>query len=335
MGSHPGPRGPRHPIPGTGLTRMGWMASDPDSRSRAAPSHGTKEEMDRKLLNFRRGWYASLLVLLALIPQHYLPSYAQDIAQAAEEIERSTPSTSESEHRSPSSDKRSTVEVPILVYHHIRSSVSVGSRAERRLTVTAEIFDYQMKYLQENGYYVITFATLVDSLDGVSELPAKSVIISFDDGWEDQFVYALTTLQKYRYNATFFVVTNSVGSPGCLSWSQLRRLLVEGMEIGSHSRSHPRLDKINNPGILWDQIYTSKQILESRLGAAVDEFAYPYGSYNATTASTVRLAGYKTARACCVGGVQSDAYALRAVMAPNDLAKFGKYLHSQSPSRRN
>ena len=100
----------------------------------------------------------------------------------------------------------------------------------------------------------------------------------------------------------FFVVTNFVGSPGFLSWSQLRRILVEGMEIGSRSRSHPPLDKINNPGILWDQIYTSKQILESQLGAAVDEFAYPYGSYNATTASTVRLAGYKTARACCFGG---------------------------------
>jgi peptidoglycan/xylan/chitin deacetylase (PgdA/CDA1 family) len=106
------------------------------------------------------------------------------------------------------------------------------------------------------------------------------------------------------------------------------------MAIGSHSRSHPDLDKIKNPGILWDQIYTSKQILESQLATAVDEFAYPYGAYNATTASTVRLAGYKTARACCVGGVQSDAYALRAVMAPNDLSQIRKYLDARSPSRR-
>jgi peptidoglycan/xylan/chitin deacetylase (PgdA/CDA1 family) len=293
---------------------------------------GSKEGMDRKLINFRRGCYASLLVLFAPMPQHYSPSPVQDIALAAEEVERST---SESEHQSPSSDKRSTVEVPILVYHHIGQSVPVGSRAERRLTVTVESFDRQMQYLRENGYRVITFATLVDHLNEVGELLARPVIISFDDGWEDQFVYALPTLEKYHYSATFFVVTNSLGSPGFLSWSQLQTMRVEGMAIGSHSRSHPRLDKIDNPGILWDQIYTSKQILESQLGAAVDEFSYPYGSYNATTVSTVKLAGYKAARACCVGGVQSDAYALRAVMAPNDLVKFAKYLDPRSPSRRN
>jgi len=293
-----------------------------------------KEEMDRELLNFLRSWYTSLLVLFAATPEHYLPSSAQDSA-LAEVVEPSTPPTSECEPRSPSTDKRSTVEVPILVYHHIRQSDPIGSRAERRLTVTVEIFDHQMNYLQENGYQVITFATLANCLTKTSKLPAKPVIISFDDGWEDQFLYALPRLEKYHYSATFFVVTNSVGSPGFLSWSQLRRLLVEGMEIGSHSRSHARLDKINSPGILWDQIHTSKQILESQLGAAVEEFAYPYGSYNATTAAAVRSAGYKTARACCVGGVQSDAYALRAVMAPNDLGKFGRYLGARAPSRRN
>ena len=281
--------------------------------------------MDRKLINFRRGWYASLLVLFAPMPQHYSPPPAQDIALAAEEVERST---SESEYRSPSSNKRSTVEVPILVYHHIRTSIPVGSRVERRLTVTVEIFDNQMKYLHENGYQVITFADLVNCLKKVGELPPKPVIISFDDGWEDQFVYALPRLEEYHYIATFFVVTNFVGSRGFVSWSKLRT-------IGSHSRSHPYLDKIDNPRTLWDQIYTSKQILESQLGVAVDEFAYPYGSYNEAIASTVRLAGYKTARACCVDGVQSDAYALRAVMAPNDMAKFGKYLDAWSPSRGN
>jgi peptidoglycan/xylan/chitin deacetylase (PgdA/CDA1 family) len=107
------------------------------------------------------------------------------------------------------------------------------------------------------------------------------------------------------------------------------------MKIGSHSRSHPRLDQINNPDMLWDQIYASKQIIERQLGTAVDEFAYPYGSYNAASLSAVRAAGYQAARACCIGRVQSDAYALRAVMAPNDLAKFRKYVDRRPPYRRN
>ena len=292
-----------------------------------------RKRMDR-LLNIFWNRRAILLALFSSMPQHYLKLAAQDVAMAAE-VEPSTPPTSEREHQSPCADKRSTVEVPILVYHHIRTSIPVGSRAERRLTVTVEMFDHQMKYLQENGYQVITFADLVECLKNVGDLPLKPVIISFDDGWEDQFVYALPSLKQYHYTATFFVVTNFVGFRGFLSWSQLRTIVAQGMKIGSHSRSHPYLNEISNQGILWDQIYTSKQILESQLGVAVDEFAYPYGSYNAATASTVRLAGYKTARACCVGRAQSDVFALRAVMAPNELGKFERYLGGRSALRRN
>lgn len=292
-----------------------------------------RKRMDRSL-NFWRNCHASLLVLFACIPPHYLWLPTEDTELAAD-AEQSTLPVSESEDRSRCFDKRSTLEVPILVYHHIRSSIPVGSRTERRLTVTVENFDHQMKYLREKGYDVITFADLVNCLNHVGELPLKPVIISFDDGWEDQFVYAVPKLEEYRYTATFFVVTNFIGSRGFVSWSNLRTIAAEGMKIGSHSRSHPYLDKIDDTSILWDQIYTSKQILERQLGVAVDEFAYPYGSYNAVTASTVRLAGYKTARACCVDGVQSDAYALRAVMAPNELSKFERYLAPRSAPRRN
>jgi hypothetical protein len=104
-------------------------------------------------------------------PHQYLLSPAQDMALAAEEGERSIAPTFEPEHRSASSHKRPAVEAPILVYHHIRQTVPVGSRAKRRLTVTVESFDYQMKYLQENGYQVVTFAALTDSLKEVGELP--------------------------------------------------------------------------------------------------------------------------------------------------------------------
>jgi peptidoglycan/xylan/chitin deacetylase (PgdA/CDA1 family) len=291
--------------------------------------------MDKKIVRWRRASYASFLVLFAALLQHCFTLPGQPIARAAEEGQRPKQEKAGPERQAPHFDKPSAVEVPILVYHHIRQSVSFGSRAERRLTVTPEIFGQQMKYLQENGYHVITFAALVDVLKNISELPGKPVVISFDDGWEDQFVYALPKLEEYHFNATFFVVTNFVGSSGFVSWPQLRKMLAAGMEIGSHTRSHPRLDKITNAGTLWDQIYASKQILESQLGARVDEFAYPFGSYNAASASIVRLAGYRVARACCIGRVQSDAYALRAVMAPTDLAKFGKYLGGRPSSRRN
>jgi hypothetical protein len=111
-----------------------------------------RKRMDR-LLNFFWNRRALLLALFSSVPQHYLRFPAQDVAVATE-VESSTPPTSEREHQSPCADKRSAIEVPILVYHHIRTSIPVGSLAERRLTVTVEIFDHQMKYLQENGYQV-------------------------------------------------------------------------------------------------------------------------------------------------------------------------------------
>jgi len=185
-----------------------------------------------------------------------------------------------------------------------------------------------MKYLQDNGYHVITFTALADYLDQGRELPTQPIIISFDDGWQNQFVYALPSLEKYHYNATFFIVTNVVGRRGFVSWPELRTMLTEGMTIGSHSRSHPNLHKIKDINELWDQIYNSKQILETQLDTKIEEFAYPYGAYDSTTADMVRQAGYKAARACCYGVAksQNDIYSLRALMVPNDLATFRKYL---------
>jgi len=201
----------------------------------------------------------------------------------------------------------------------------------RRLSVTVETFDQQMKYLQDNGYHVITFAALADYFAEGSELPPQPVIISFDDGWQNQFTYALPSLEKYHYSATFFIVTDVVGRKGFLSWPELRTMLDEGMTIGSHSRSHPNLNKITDTDVLWDQIYSSKQALESHLETKIEDFAYPYGFYDATTAAMVQAAGYKAARACCNGGAKSqkNMYTLKALMVPNDFTKFQKYLASR------
>ena len=218
--------------------------------------------------------------------------------------------------------------MPILVYHHVSQSDPEGSSAPRRLTVTADVFAQQMQYLQDNGYHVITFADLADYFENGKELPTLPVIISFDDGWETQFEYALPSLEKYHYPATFFVVTDYIGRPGFISWAQLQTLLTDGMKIGSHTRSHPRLTKIRDLEKLWDQIYNSKAILESQLEASVEEFAYPYGSYNAKAAAAVKQAGYRVGRGCCSGiaHTSSDVFTLKAIMVPNDMEKFVEYI---------
>ena len=199
------------------------------------------------------------------------------------------------------------------------------------MTVTAEVFGEQLKFLQDHGYHVITFSELADYFERGTELPTLPVIITFDDGWVTQFELALPYLSKYHFPATFFVVTDYIGHRGFISWPQLQTLLTEGMKIGSHSRSHPHLTKMADPARLWDQIYTSKTVLESQIESPVDEFAYPYGSYNTLATEMVKAAGYKAGRACCTGAAHtsSDVFALKAIMAPNDLTLFQKYIEAR------
>src|SRR5271166_3134776 len=218
---------------------------------------------------------AGVFVLIVLLPDPCLPSAAPQISSIAEEP--NPPPTPPMESYRPALPEKRTTKVPILVYHHFSQSISEGSSALRRLTVTAEVFAQQMQYLQDNGYHVITFSDLANYFEKGKELPVLSIIISFDDGWATQFEYALPYLEKYHFSATFFVVTNYIGRPGFISWPQLQTLLSQGMTIGSHSRSHPRLNKITDSAKLWDQIYNSKTILETQLEIPVEEFAYPYG----------------------------------------------------------
>jgi peptidoglycan/xylan/chitin deacetylase (PgdA/CDA1 family) len=105
-----------------------------------------------------------------------------------------------------------------------------------------------------------------------------------------------------------------------------------GMEIGSHSRSHPHLGKIQDADVLRDEILGSKKTLEAELSVPINEFAYPYGSYNAAAVAMVESAGYKAARASNFGirHSQNETFRLSAITAPGDLATFERILSTQT-----
>jgi len=215
--------------------------------------------------------------------------------------------------------------VPIVVYHIVRPSYPSDDRQVKALAQTPEVFDAQMKYLADAGYNVISFQALENYFKIGTPLPTKPIIISFDDGWGDQFEYAFPILKKYHYAAIFFVFTNPIGTHGFLTWDNLRTLRDAGMTIGSHTRSHPYLTKIVNPTTLWNEIYESKKVLEKNLGVTIDEFAYPFGKYNATTTAMVKKAGYTSARGDYYYGTDQSKnrlYELSALNAPTTLAEF-------------
>ncbi len=214
--------------------------------------------------------------------------------------------------------------LPILVYHIVRPSYPSDDAAVRRIAVTPQTFDEEMSYLGNAGYHIVSFNDLEDHFRNGTPLPPHPVILSFDDGWSDQFTYAFPILTAHRYTATFFVFTNAVGGQGFLSWDELKSLVAAGMTIGSHSESHPFLTHVVSTDALWNEIDGSKQILERRLGISVNEFAYPFGAYDPAVITMVQRAGYRSARGDFFSGDQEGdrLYALSAMNAPTTTASF-------------
>lgn len=222
------------------------------------------------------------------------------------------------------------VRVPIFVYHLVRPYETRDTRFLRQYLVTPEQFDQQMQYLVDAGYTAISFTQLAEYLNASTTLPQKPVIVSFDDGWENQYTYALPILRKHGITATFFVYSNAIGTQNHFTWDQLREMQGEGMHIGGHSRSHPFLAKITDPQKLTDEISGSKAFIDQELGTTTDTFAYPFGSYSAEVIGAVRAAGYSSARifsSAETGELHDvrDLYTLSAIPAPESLEAFERY----------
>jgi peptidoglycan/xylan/chitin deacetylase (PgdA/CDA1 family) len=188
------------------------------------------------------------------------------------------------------------IELPILIYHHI-----VPDHAPGVLFVTPDGFEQQLKYLQDNGYRSISFTDLADALNYGAPLPERPVILSFDDGWENQFQYGFPLLQKYGFGATFYIVSGYVDHPNFMTTDQLRTMVAAGMVIGCHSHTHPSLPSLGAAARLENEVAGSKAWLEDHFGIAIDTFAYPYGAYSAAVTAAVKAAGYRTARTCDTG----------------------------------
>jgi len=226
-----------------------------------------------------------------------------------------------------------TLRLPILVYHIVRPSYPSDSPAVQAIAHTPEVFDAEMKYLGDAGYHIVSFGDLEDYFRSSAAMPEKPIIISFDDGWSDQFQYAFPILEKYHYTATFFVFTNPIGTKGFITWDELRTMLNAGMHIGSHSRSHPYLTHIDSPAVLWNEIDGSKRVLEKQLGVTINEFAYPFGMYDDDIRATVVEAGYLSARGDrYYKGDQSAGrlYELDALNAPTTMALFAQKFPSSN-----
>ena len=213
------------------------------------------------------------------------------------------------------------VVVPILVYHSIRPIMATDPQQLKNYSVEPAIFEAQLQYLKDHGYTAISFDAFMDYLLNAVPLPEKPVVLTLDDGWENQYTYAFPLIKKYGMSATFFIFTNAMGHKHFLTWEQVKDMADSGMEIGGHTQSHPYLVKISDPKKLVAEIAGGKKIIESHIGREITVFAYPFGQYDDAVVAAVKGAGYRAARTTRRGAIQSgdNIYTLRATQVENSM----------------
>ena len=159
-------------------------------------------------------------------------------------------------------------------------------------TVTASQFKEQLKILNRHNYYPISLKDFIEYKKGLKTLPQRPIIITFDDGHRSNFKYAFPILDNYNFKAIFFVVTEKIGSKEFMSWEELKEISNNGIEIGSHGRSHRFLSKLNDSEIR-KELVDSKNIIEDKIEKPVKFLAIPGGFYNHRVEQIAKEVGYE------------------------------------------
>ncbi|APC40442.1 polysaccharide deacetylase family protein [Clostridium estertheticum] len=186
-------------------------------------------------------------------------------------------------------DSLENKKIPILMYH------SISYEKENILRVPKEKFRNQMKYLKDNNYTTLTLDELYSYMKTGKDLPSKPIVITFDDGYKDNYTNAYPILKKFKLKATIFVITNTIDhEKDYLTSAEIKLMDSNNIRIESHTSSHEHLDQISYVDNL-NTMKTSKIKLEKILNKKIDYIAYPYGGYTPNTIKAAKQSGYKLA----------------------------------------
>lgn len=205
------------------------------------------------------------------------------------------------------------VSIPILMYHSISEEDESRLHAYYRIATSPAEFAAQMEYLHQCGYKTCSLAEGIAQLETPTESAAKSVVITFDDGFRNIHQSAFPLLNQFGFTATVFLPTAYIGErpllfqrKECLTWSEVRELQKYGISFGSHSVTHPQLFGLDADAIQLE-IENSKKSIEEKTGCAVDSFSYPYAfpqtnsEFKGRFRNSLLCAGYKNGVSTVVG----------------------------------
>ncbi len=187
------------------------------------------------------------------------------------------------------------MKLPILTYHNIlpySKIEKIQSDFDRIYYLDELIFARQMSFIRSNGFTTLNFDHILMYLNDINFKPEKAIMVTFDDGMENNYSVAFPIIKKNKISATFFISTKHIGQKGYLNWDQIRIMTREGMSFQSHSHSHQRLSDLDFAQIK-EELSHSKNIIESNLQKEVFALSLPFGKQHTDVKEIAQSLGYR------------------------------------------
>lgn len=191
--------------------------------------------------------------------------------------------------------KKARATVPILCYHQVREFTASDTAEDRAYGITPAHLEEHLVALKEAGYTTITSEQYVAALEKGTALPAKPIILTFDDGSIGHYTEAFRLLQQHGMTATFYPMTVVLNKDQWITDDQIREMDAAGMTFGVHSWDHQQVPNLTTDADFRAQVVEPKKKLEEILGHPVTTFAYPFGLWTPRAFSHLRAAGYTAA----------------------------------------
>lgn len=178
----------------------------------------------------------------------------------------------------------------VLMYHRIVEPEVLDEEIEPGMYVTPKAFQMQMEYISKN-YNVISLSTLIENLEAKSILKKNTLVLTFDDGWVDNFTNAFEVLRKFDLPATIFLATDFIGQKDYLSWDMIYEMKNSKIDFGFHTASHLTLANRDRLEIL-QELEKNKQTFESQGLSWSKAFCYPKGFYDRNSQEVLKAFGF-------------------------------------------
>ncbi len=198
------------------------------------------------------------------------------------------------------------IQLPIVMYHYVEYVKDLSDIIRQKLDINPFLFGNQIKTLHDEGFRTYFVKDIPDLLADKIIPSKKSVILTFDDGYEDFYYDVFPVLKKYQMKATIYVIYNYIGRKGFLNEAEIKELLASGLvELGSHTLDHAYLKQMPQEEA-EKQIVESKKLLEEKFGVPIESFAYPFGAFTQESIDLVKKAKYTVAVSVISGITQSE-----------------------------